>query len=181
MNGPNDEVTLNSRSKLAATYLELELFKESEQILREDVPRHISLCSEDHPRTLQCRSELARTLALLKRWKEAEQEHEKVLQASTRMGPPSNRPAAIARLGIALAKYKQKDLEGAISMVREFSLHAKEGDIDCDKRLAREAEDILLVIIAAKLGPEGLAEMQEAVSRAESQSKILKGEQSYGR
>ncbi len=180
-NGPDDAETLDSRSRLAATYRALELFKESEQILREDVPRHVNLYSEDHPMTLQSRSELAKTLSLQNDWEKAAQEYEKIVEVSTRMKLPSNRAAAKARLGIALAKYEQQDYDGAVSMLDEFGLHIKKEGIKLDKVLAEEAETIALLIISARYGPRllsELAEMEKTVSTTKSQTEDLERGQS---
>lgn len=160
LNGPGHEDTLNSRSHLATTYRALGLFKESERILREDLPRHISLYSEYHPMTQQSRSELAKTLSLQDRWREAEQEYKTILEVSMRMKPSNSRMAAKARLGIALARHEQQDYEGATGMLDEFSLRMKETGTAPDKELAEEAETIMLLVLAARLGPRLLSELE---------------------
>lgn len=179
LNGPGHEDTLNSRSHLAATYRALGLFKESERILREDLPTHISLYSEYHPMTQQSRSELAKTLSLQHRWREAEQEYKTILEVGMRMKLPTSRMAAKARLGIALARYEQQDYEGATGMLDEFRLRIKETGTGPDEQLAEEAETIMLLVLAARLGPKLLSELErteEIASKGKKRDEALEEE-----
>lgn len=179
MNGPGHEDTLNSRSHLATTYQALGLLNDSERILREDLPRHIDLYSEYHFLTQQSRSELAKTLSLQDRWREAEQEYKTLLEVSMSMKLPNSRMASKARLGIALARYKQQDYKGATSMLDEFRLSIKETGTSPDKELAEEAETIMLLILAARIGPKLLSELEkleEIVSKGKKRDETLEKE-----
>lgn len=162
LKGPGDPETLNSRFHLSQTYCALGLLQESERIHKDDIPRHISLYSEEHDLTLKSRSELARVLTRQDRWEEAEQQYGEALRTYTRMGLQNHRSALKVRLGVAYAKGIQGKYEEAMTILKEFGREMKEGSIQVDKELAREAEDITLVILMARSGPQLLSAIEKA-------------------
>lgn len=92
---------------------------------------------------------------------------------------PTSRMAAKARLGIALARYEQQDYEGATGMLDEFRLRIKETGTGPDEQLAEEAETIMLLVLAARLGPKLLSELErteEITSKGKKRDEALEEE-----
>lgn len=108
-----------TRTDLASELGKMGLSDEAVEILRDVVASDRQIFGDEHPRTLESSSWLARALLRQSAYEEADRILEHTLQLALSRQGPDSLATATARISLAASKFAQGDLDAAIALNRQ--------------------------------------------------------------